>query len=336
MPPDNPSEALRDTFGRLHDNLRISVTDRCNIRCFYCMPEENPAYVPRGEVLTFEEIERFTRVAARLGIRKIRLTGGEPLVRKGLPDLVRLLSAVPGIDDLALTTNGVLLADCARELHDVGLRRINVHLDTLDPDKFRQITRRDGLEQVLEGLEEAKRVGLAPIKINAVAVRDLTEDDIVPLARFGREHGFDVRFIEFMPLDADGAWRRDRVLFAADILERISREVGPLEPAPGQDPTAPASEFRFVDGVGGVGVIASVSRPFCGSCNRVRLTADGMLRNCLFALDELNVKSLLRSGGTDEELAQLLRRSVRLKGEGHEIHAARFVQPPRPMYAIGG
>ncbi len=327
---------LVDTFGRLHNNLRISVTDRCNIRCFYCMPEESPVYVPHVEVLTFEEIERFVRVAARLGIDKIRLTGGEPLVRRDLPVLVRMLGAVPGIRDLALTTNGLLLSEQARPLHEAGLRRINVHLDTLDPARFRKITRRDGLEAVLEGIRTCKELGYGPIKLNAVAVRGLNEDDIVPLARFGREHGIEVRFIEFMPLDADGGWQRDRVLFAADILDALSREIAPLEPVPDQDPRSPASELQFTDGVGRIGIIASVSRPFCASCNRIRLTADGKLRNCLFALEEVDVKALLRGGGSDDDLIELIRRNVREKWEGHEIHASRFVQPPRPMYAIGG
>jgi cyclic pyranopterin phosphate synthase len=329
-------EPLVDSFGRLHDNLRVSVTDRCNIRCFYCMPEDTPAYVEREEILRFEEIERFAGVAAGAGIRKLRLTGGEPLVRRGLPDLVRRLARVPGIEDLALTTNGILLPEAAAPLLEAGLRRINVHLDTLDAAKFERITRRRGLERVLEGIAVAKRLGFDPIKLNAVAVRGLIEDDLAPLARFGREHGIEVRFIEFMPLDADGRWRRDQVLFADEIVARLEREIGPLDPVPDPDPRAPAVEYRFRDGVGGIGLIASVSRPFCGNCNRLRLTADGKLRNCLFALDELDVKALLRGGAPDEDILALIRRSVGEKWEGHEINASRFVQPPRPMYAIGG
>jgi cyclic pyranopterin phosphate synthase len=327
---------LVDTFGRTHNNLRISVTDRCNIRCFYCMPEDNPVFMQRREILSFEEIERFVRVAVRLGIDKVRLTGGEPLVRRDLPVLVRKLAAIPGVNDLALTTNGLLLPELAGPLYDAGLRRINVHIDTLDPAKFERIVRRPGLERVLEGVFACKRLGYGPIKINAVAVRGLTEDDLAPLARFGREHGFEIRFIEFMPLDADGKWQRDKVLFAADILDRLSQEVAPLRPAPDQDPRAPASEFVFADGVGRVGIIASVSRPFCMSCNRIRLTADGKLRNCLFALEEVDVKAVLRGGGSDDDLIQLIRQNVRDKWEGHEINTARFIQPPRPMYAIGG
>ena len=330
-------DSLVDTFGRVHNNLRISVTDRCNIRCFYCMPEENPVFMPRREILTFEEIERFVRASVKLGINKIRLTGGEPLVRKDLPLLVRKLAAIPEVKDLSLTTNGVLLPELAAPLYDAGLRRINIHIDTLNPVKFREITRRDGLfEKVIEGVFACKRLGYDPIKINAVAVRGQTEDDLVPLALFGREHGIEIRFIEFMPLDADGRWQRDKVLFAADIIDRLSQEVALLRPTPDQDPRAPASEYQFADGVGRIGIIASVSKPFCMSCNRIRLTADGKLRNCLFALDELDVKGALRGGGSDEEIAGLIRRSVHDKWEGHEINTARFIQPPRPMYAIGG
>jgi cyclic pyranopterin phosphate synthase len=327
---------LTDTFGRLHDNLRISVTDRCNIRCFYCMPEHPVEFVPRGEILSFEEIDRLVRVAVRLGVRKLRVTGGEPLVRKDLPILIRKLAAIDGVEDLALTTNGVLLAQQAEALYEAGLRRINVHLDTLDRERFIRITRRDDLHKVLDGIETCRRLGYAPIKINAVAVKNLVEPDIVPLAQFGREKGLDVRFIEFMPLDAQGLWLRDKVLFASDILEMLAREICPLVEAPGRDPRAPATDYRFEDGVGGVGFIASVSRPFCLNCNRIRLTADGKLRYCLFALEETDVKGLLRSGASDEELVQVIRSTVRAKWLGHEINSTQFVPPPRPMYAIGG
>jgi cyclic pyranopterin phosphate synthase len=336
-PTDGP---LIDGYGRVHNNLRISVTDRCNIRCFYCMPEDEPAYRPREEILTFEEIERFVRTAVGLGIDKVRLTGGEPLVRRGLPDLVRRLAGVPGLRDLALTTNGILLPQFAEALYAAGLRRLNVHLDTLDPERFRQMTRRGGHEQVIEGVRLAKRLGFAPLKLNAVAVKGLTEPDVAPLARFAREHDVQVRFIEYMPLDADRAWARDRVLFAEDILDTVRREVGPLVPAPDQDPRAPATDFVFADGVGGVGVIPTVSRPFCRQCNRVRLTADGKLRYCLFAVEETDVRAILRSGRPDAEidvrLAAAVRANVAAKWEGHEINTARFSQPARHMYAIGG
>ncbi|MGH9718885.1 MAG: GTP 3',8-cyclase MoaA [Bryobacteraceae bacterium] len=330
------AEPLLDNFGRIHDNLRISVTDRCNIRCFYCMPETDVHFVERREILSFEEMARFARVAAGLGVTKLRVTGGEPLVRKDLPRLIEQLAAIEGIRDIALTTNGVLLAEQAQSLFDAGLRRINVHLDTLDRERFRQITRRDDLDRVLDGIERCLALGYAPIKINAVAVKGLTDPDVVPLARFGRERGIEVRFIEFMPLDAQQIWDRTRVLTADDMIGMLSREIGPLLEAPDRDPRAPATDYRFADGLGSVGFIASVSQPFCLSCNRIRLTADGKLRYCLFAIEETDVKGLLRRGAADAEIAEVVRRTVRAKWIGHEINSAKFVPPPRPMYAIGG
>jgi cyclic pyranopterin phosphate synthase len=327
---------LVDTFGRTHNNLRISVTDRCNIRCFYCMPEDAVQFVDRHEILSFEEIERFVRVAAGLGIDKLRLTGGEPLLRKDLPRLVAKLAAIPGIRDLALTTNGVLLADQAQSLYDAGLRRLNVHLDTLDRARFLAITRRDDLDKVLAGIERCREIGFGPIKINAVAVKGLTEPDVVPLVRYGRERGIEIRFIEFMPLDAQNIWDRSRVLLADDMVGMIAREVCALEDIPDRDPRAPATEYRFSDGMGRVGFIASVSRPFCLNCNRLRLTADGKLRYCLFAIEEAEVKTLLRNGASDAAIEQVIRGNVREKWLGHEINSAKFVAPPRPMYSIGG
>lgn len=330
-----PGPALIDSFGRKHDNLRISVTDRCNIRCFYCMPEHAVEFVPRAEILDFEEIERFVRIAAGLGVSKLRVTGGEPLLRRDLPVLIRRLAAVPGMRDLALTTNGVLLPELAAPLYDAGLRRINVHLDTLDRERFQGITRRDDLGKVLAGLEAARRLGYR-IKLNAVAVKGLTEPDIVPLARYARENGCEVRYIEFMPLDAQNLWDRTKVLLADEIIAALSREIAPLVAVPDPDPRAPAAEYAFADGVGRVGFIASVSRPFCLNCNRIRLTADGKLRYCLFAIEEDDVKSLMRAGAADDEIAALIRRNVASKWEGHEINSAGFVAPPRPMYSIGG
>jgi cyclic pyranopterin phosphate synthase len=326
---------LIDSFGRVHDNLRVSVTDRCNIRCFYCMPEHDVEFVKRREILDFEEIERFVRIAARLGVTKLRVTGGEPLVRRDLPALIRRLAAVPGIRDLALTTNGVLLPELAGPLYDAGLRRINVHLDTLDRGRFLQITRRDDLDKVLAGIARAKELGYR-IKLNAVAVKNLVEPDIVPLARFARENGYEVRYIEFMPLDAQGLWNRGKVLLADEIIDTLSREIAPLVPVPDPDPRAPATEYAFADGGGTVGFIASVSRPFCLNCNRLRLTADGKVRYCLFAIEEDDVKALMRAGGSDEEIAALVRRNIAGKWVGHEINSAKFVAPPRPMYSIGG
>jgi cyclic pyranopterin phosphate synthase len=331
-----PLAPLVDTHGRLHDNLRISVTDRCNIRCFYCMPEHDVEFVKRSEILDFEEIERFVRIAVALGIVKLRVTGGEPLVRRDLPELIRRLAAIPGIRDLALTTNGVLLPDLAEPLYEAGLRRINVHLDTLDRERFIRITRRDELGKILAGMDLCKRLGYSKIKLNAVAVKNLVEPDIVPLARYARENGFEVRYIEFMPLDAQNLWDRGKVLLADEIIDTLSREIAPLTPVPDPDPRAPASEYAFADGIGRVGFIASVSRLFCLNCNRIRLTADGKLRYCLFAIQEDDVKSLMRSGASDEDIAALIRRNLAAKWEGHEINSAKFVPPPRPMYSIGG
>jgi cyclic pyranopterin phosphate synthase len=330
------AEPLIDSFSRVHDNLRISVTDRCNIRCFYCMPETDVQFVQRSEILDFEEIERFVRIAVTLGIRKLRVTGGEPLVRRDLPVLIRRLVSIPGIQDLALTTNGVLLPHLAGPLYEAGLRRINVHLDTVDRARFREITRRDELDKVLLGLDICKKLGYSKIKLNAVAVKNLVEPDIVPLARYARDNGFEVRYIEFMPLDSQNLWDRSKVLLADDIIAMLSREISALEVVPDPDPRAPASEYKYADGGGRVGFIASVSRPFCLNCNRIRLTADGKLRYCLFAVEEDDVKTLLRSGASDEEIAALVRRNVAAKWIGHEINSTRFVPPPRPMYSIGG
>ncbi len=326
---------LVDSFGRIHDNLRISVTDRCNIRCFYCMPEQGVRFIDRSEILDFEEIERFARVAAGLGITKIRITGGEPLVRRDLAELVRRLARIPGIRDLALTTNGILLGDQAAALHDAGLRRLNVHVDTLDRERFTEIARRDELPRVLEGLQAARRAGYR-VKLNAVAVKGLTEPDIVPLALYARENGFELRFIEFMPLDAQNLWDRSRVLQADEIIGILESAISPLLAVPDPDPRAPASEYDYADGRGRVGFIASVSRPFCMNCNRIRLTSDGKLRYCLFALEEDDVKTLLRSGAHDSEIAARIVATVARKWEGHEINSSRFVPPPRPMYSIGG
>jgi cyclic pyranopterin phosphate synthase len=328
--------ALIDNFGRLHDSLRISVTDRCNIRCFYCMPEETVDFAPRQEILTFEEIERFVRVAATLGITKIRLTGGEPLLRRDLPKLIERIAAVPGIQDLALTTNAVVLEKHAQDLYNAGLRRLNIHLDTLDRERFKQITRRDDLPRVLAGIDEAVRVGFKKIKLNVVAVKNLIEPDIVPIALYCRERGFEPRYIEFMPLDAQSIWDRNKVLLADDMIALLSREISPLVEVPDRDLRAPATDFAYADGGGKVGFVASVSKPFCLNCNRLRLTSDGKMRYCLFAIEETDVKGLLRSGAPDEQIIAAIRQNVSEKWIGHQINSAKFVPPPRPMYSIGG
>lgn len=325
---------LLDSYGRQHTNLRISVTDRCNIRCYYCMPED-VRFGPREEILRFEEIERLVRIMAGLGVNKIRLTGGEPLLRKDLARLVEHISSIDGIEDVALTTNAVLLAAQAKPLFNAGLRRINIHLDTLNPEVFSRITRRDEFQRVMDGIEACLELGYR-VKINAVALKGVNEDDIVPLAQFGRERNVEIRYIEFMPLDSQGIWDRDRVLTADEMLGVLTREIGPLAPVLDQDPRAPATEYRFMDGIGTVGFIASVSKPFCLSCNRIRLTADGKLRYCLFAIEETDLKPLLRGNGSDAQIAQAIKANIAAKWLGHEINQTQFVPPPRPMYAIGG
>jgi cyclic pyranopterin phosphate synthase len=328
--------SLTDTFGRVHDSLRISVTDRCNIRCFYCMPEEGARFMDRAELLTFEEIERFVRAAVPLGISKVRITGGEPLLRRDLPRLIENLAAIPGIRDMALTTNAVLLEKQAADLYNAGLRRLNIHLDTLNRARFERITRRDDLPRVLGGIDAAVAAGFKNIKLNIVAVKGLVEPDIVPMALYCRERGFEPRYIEFMPLDSQHIWDRARVLTADEIIGVLSREIAPLRAVPDSDPRAPATEYEFTDTGARVGFIASVSKPFCLNCNRIRLTSDGKLRYCLFAIDETDVRALLRANAPDDQIAAVIRGNVAAKWIGHEINSPKFVPPPRPMYSIGG
>lgn len=330
----NRPAALVDTFGRRHTDLRISVTDRCNLRCTYCMPAE-AIFRPREELLAYEEIARVAAVAAGLGVRTARLTGGEPLLRRDLAALVRLLVAVPGIDEVALTTNGLLLAEQSDDLAAAGLRRLNVSLDSLREDVFERIARRRGLDRVLAGLAAARRAGFAEIRINAVSIRGLTEDEIVPLARFCSREGFHLRFIEFMPLDAEEAWDRSRVLSGADVRAILEREIGPLVADAAGDLGQPAVDYRWADG-GRVGFINPVSQPFCDRCDRLRLTADGQFRNCLFSTTEWDVKAVLRGGGSDEEIAALLRQCVAAKKAAHGIDTPAFARPARAMYQIGG
>ncbi len=329
------SGPLIDSFGRIHSDLRISVTDRCNIRCFYCMPENGAEFAPVSELLSFDEITRFVSIALHLGIDKIRLTGGEPLLRPKLPDLIARFRELGGIRDLALTTNGVLLAGAAQGLFGSGLRRLNIHLDTLDRDRFRAITRRDDLSRVLAGIDRAAAAGFTRMKLNAVAIKGLTEPDVIPLVRFARERKMEVRFIEFMPLDAQHLWSLDHVLTADEMIAMLAREFGPLTPVPDADPRAPATQYRFEDGQP-VGFIASVSHPFCLNCNRLRLTSDGKLRNCLFARDETDIKAALRGPQPEAAIDSLIRSVVWQKWAGHQINRSSFVAPQRPMYSIGG
>jgi GTP 3',8-cyclase len=331
-----PAEGpLVDTFGRVHTDLRISVTDRCNFRCSYCMPVEDMKWLPREGILSYEEIERVARVLKGVGVTAVRLTGGEPLVRADLPLLVAKLAAI-GFEDISLTTNGVGLPHLAQALVDAGLGRVNVSCDSLIPERFASITRRDALDAVLEGMDAAEAAGLAPVKVNVVLMRGVNDDEVVDFAAFARDTGRPVRFIEYMPLDAAHAWERPDVVPAREIIERI-HAVFPLEAIGSRDDDpAPADRYRFVDGRGEIGVIASVTEAFCGTCNRLRLTADGALRNCLFATRESSVRDLLRNGGSDEDLEALCRQVVWSKAAGHGIDTPGFTPPDRSMSQIGG
>jgi len=327
---------LVDSFGRHIQDLRISVTDRCNFRCVYCMPEEGLQWLKRDSLLSFDEIERLARIAIGLGIEEIRLTGGEPTLRPGLPELVARLSKLP-LRSLSLTTNGFLLRKLARPLAEAGLKRINVSLDTLQHDRFHQIARRHGLDEVLAGLEELERYpSVAPIKVNVVAIRDFTEDEVVAFARLARRKPYVIRFIEFMPLDADGNWQRERVLSGAEIQAIIERDFLPLVPIPAE-PSSTSRRFTFPDGIGELGFINPVSQPFCGTCNRIRLTADGQLRTCLFSIDEWDLRGPLRAGAQDEAIADVLVEAVRHKELKHKINEGpAFQRASRSMSQIGG
>jgi cyclic pyranopterin phosphate synthase len=323
---------LIDSFGRRVTDLRISVTDRCNFRCTYCMPAEGMTWLPREQILTFEEIERIARVCVeRFGFNGIRITGGEPTVRAHLVVLIERLARL-GVD-LAMTTNGATLRLLAEDLRAAGLRRLNVSCDSLDRDTFFRLTRRDDLPRVLDGIRAAQEAGFDPIKVNVVLMRGVNDHEIVDFARFGRENGLGVRFIEFMPLDADDAWSRDQVVPSAEVIERIG-EVFPLVRA--QHGPEPAARWTYADGIGDVGVIASVTEPFCGDCDRVRITAEGQFRTCLFATDEFDLRAILRSGGSDDALAAEIARAVGLKWAGHSIGRVNFIRPKRSMSQIGG
>ena len=329
---------LVDSFGRVVRDLRISVTDRCNFRCVYCMPAEGLTFAPRSEILTYEEIERIARLfVGSLGVESIRLTGGEPTVRADLATLVRMLAGLRTPAgrrvDLSLTTNGATLTRLARPLSEAGLQRVNVSLDSLRRERFAAMTRRDVLPQVLAGIDAARAAGLSPVKVNVVVVRGFNEDEMVDFAAFGRERGVQPRFIEYMPLDAGGSWSMEQVVGADEIVAAID-SVYPLEPV-GHGPE-PADRWRYRDGAGEIGVIASVTRPFCGDCDRVRLTAEGAFATCLFALDDYDLRGPLRSGASDAELAEIVARAVGLKWAGHRIGKVDFVRPKRSMSQIGG
>jgi cyclic pyranopterin phosphate synthase len=328
-------EPLFDGHGRRISDLRVSVTDRCNFRCQYCMPAEGLPWLERSEILTFEEIERLVKLLASMGVTDVRLTGGEPLVRREFPRLVAMLARVPGLHDLSLTTNGYLLERDAAALVDAGIQRVNVSIDSLQRDKFFEMTRRDALPQVLRGLDAlAAHPEVHPIKVNAVAMRGFTEDEALRFADFARSTAFQVRFIEFMPLDADHAWSPDAVL-TGDELRSMIHAVYPLVEV-AREPSATARVFRFADGKGEIGFVNPVSEPFCADCNRVRLTAEGKLRTCLFSLHETDLRDPLRSGSPDDELAAIIRDAVWRKELKHHVGEPGFRQPARSMSAIGG
>ena len=328
-------ELLQDGHGRLIGDVRISVTDRCNFRCQYCMPAEGLPWLERDEILTFEEVVRVVGLLASMGVGDVRLTGGEPLVRKGFPKLAATIAAIPGVEDLSVTTNGFLLERDAEALVAAGINRFNVSIDSLQQDRFFELTRRDALPQVLRGLECLASFPEAhPIKINAVAIRDFTEDEVLPFAELARQSPYEIRFIEFMPLDADQEWTPDRVLTGAEIRAAIEA-VYPLEPER-REPSATARVYRFADGIGRIGFINPVSEPFCGDCNRIRVTAEGRLRTCLFSLNETDLRTPLRSGADDAELEQIIRDAVWRKELKHHVGEAGFVRPARSMSAIGG
>jgi cyclic pyranopterin phosphate synthase len=330
-----PREPLYDGHGRRISDLRVSVTDRCNFRCQYCMPAEGLPWLERSEILRFEEIERLVALMAEMGVTELRLTGGEPLVRREFPKLVAMLAALEGLEDLALTTNGYLLERDAAALVEAGIGRVNVSIDSLQRDRFFEMTRRDSLPQVLRGLEEiARHPEVHPVKVNAVAMRGFTEQEAIPFAEFARDTAFQVRFIEFMPLDADRDWTPDSVLTGAE-LRRIIAAVYPLEERP-REPSSTARVFRFADGRGEIGFIDPVSEPFCADCNRIRLTAEGKLRTCLFSLHETDLRGPVRDGASDDELESLIRDAVWRKELKHHVGEPGFRQPPRSMSAIGG
>ena len=330
-------EPLVDSYGRRIKSMRISITDKCNFRCTYCMPAEGLPWLKKAEILSYEEIERITRVSVAMGIEQIRLTGGEPLVRRDVPDLVRQLRKIESLRSLSLTTNGILLKQQAGALADAGLTRINVSLDSLIREKFAQLTRRDQLQRVLEGLEELEKYpSIHPIKINAVAIRDYSEEEVLDFVQLARRKAYVMRWIEFMPLDADQIWRKEDILSGSDIKALIEAEYGSLVPITTGDPSETARRYTFSDGVGEVGFINPVSEPFCAQCDRIRLTADGQLRTCLFATEETDLRSVLRSDASDEELAQVIRNAVWHKELKHYIGDKRFKRANRSMSMIGG
>ncbi len=330
------AEGLRDSFGRAINNLRISVTDRCNFRCRYCMPEQGMVWMAKSELLTYEEIARLTTIFARLGIRRIRLTGGEPLMRKELPRLVREITSIRGIEDVTLTTNGYFLAEQAHALVEAGLKRINVSLDSLDAGRFEEVTRRNYYDKVWKGIETIESLGIRPIKLNVVLIRGVNDGEIGAFARLARSRPFVIRFIEFMPIGSDDGWSEEKVVPTAEVINRLEAELGTRLIAVEKHGAQPADRYRPADGAGEFGFISSVSEPFCEHCNRIRITSDGKLRTCLFSLEETDLRSLLRTGAGDQEIEEIILDSVQRKEEGHLINQPGFVRPTRTMSQIGG
>lgn len=326
---------LVDGFGRAIGDLRLSVTDRCNLRCVYCIPEEDPEWQAREKILTFEEIHRVAAVFAGVGVRKLRLTGGEPLLRRDMPDLVRALASVEGVTDIAMTTNGLLLERHLDELIDAGLDRVNISLDTLREERFRQMTRREGLQAVLSAIEAAAASDLSAVKVNVVLMRGLNDDEVEDFGAFCRDSGLVVRFIEFMPLEAGDVWSRASLVPGREVFDRL-HAWGGLESIDRDTPAETAERFRFADGGGEIGIISSVTRPFCGDCNRARVTAEGKLRTCLFAHEETDLRGLLRGGADDAEIEARIRAAWKAKEPGHLVNSGEFRRPERTMSAIGG
>jgi cyclic pyranopterin phosphate synthase len=349
------SRLLIDSHGRVLRDLRVSVTDRCNFRCLYCLPETEAAqnfyrghwanlpnsapitqqWVPRASILSFEEIERAVRIALSLGIQKVRLTGGEPLLRQGIEELVARIAALPGLEDLAMTTNGFLFCQKAEALRKAGLRRVSFSLDSLDPVNFKKMTGRDGLGEVLSAIRLARELGFHPVKVNAVVIRGLNDHELRPLAEFAREHNLSFRFIEFMPLDSARAWLKEMVVPGREVLARLQASFD-LRPVAPENPSSTAKRWAFADGRGELGIIAPVSEPFCGHCNRLRLTADGKIRTCLFSVTEHDLRSLLRNGASDDEITEWFKGVAWQKEARHHIGEPEFVPPPRSMSCIGG
>src|SRR2546421_10716500 len=330
------SRELRDSYGRIADDLRISVTDRCNFRCIYCMPAEGLKWLARGDILRFEEIVRLARIfVRRYGVRTIRLTGGEPLVRVHIEELVGMINELDPSLDITMTTNGVLLRDKAKVLAEAGLKRVNISLDTLHIDRFQEIARRDAFARTMEGIQAAEDAGLRPIKLNMVVMRGKNDDEVVDFARLARSKGYEVRFIEFMPLDGEEIWTNDMVVPSRRILEQIEDQF-PLVPVPPKQP-GPSTDYQFADGApGGVGFISSVSQAFCSTCNRIRLTAEGGLRTCLFSLSETPLRDLMRGGASDDHICRVIEQAVWSKEEGHLINQEGFIRPSKSMSQIGG